>query len=226
MGGKKRYETSSDGLRKVCMKKVRFADNHEVIENQPAEPEANAPAPETSTATSARKRGRPKLAPEDISPLEQQEKRMKTAKEKFYEERFDLATKIIELHSRRAFDDHPSTVARLRQRLDARAERVVELQMDAERAEAEWELGRRVEAVERSAERKREREIEARDFWALLENLGEAHKDIGELHQQLESMQAAMHEARQEVHKVKLEAAEAKVAAAREAAKKAREREL
>ena len=140
--GTKRHQTSIDGLRKVFMKKVTFAEKDEVIEYHCAEPEADAQADETPTETLARKRGRPRLAPEELSPLEQKEKRMKTAKEKFYKEKSALASKVIKLHSCRAFDDHKSTVARLRVRLDARAERVVSLQMEAEEAEAEWELER------------------------------------------------------------------------------------
>ena len=157
------------------MKKVTFAEKDEVIEYHCAEPEADAQADETPTQTSARKRGRPRLAPEELSPLEQKEKRMKTAKEKFYQEKFALACKIIKLHSCRAFDDHKSTVARLRARLDARAERVVSLQMEAEEAEAEWELERRREALAR-----------AEAHAALSEEYSQALEKIEELFQALE----------------------------------------
>ena len=120
------------------MSKVNVAENSEVSEFNVSEESPQDDLPETTTKTLARKRGRPRLSPEVVSPLEQAEKRMKTAKEKFYSEKFGLACKIIELHCRRAFDDHASAVARLRQRLDARAERVVKLQMEAEAAERTW----------------------------------------------------------------------------------------
>ena len=169
------------------MKKVRFADNHEVIENQPAEPEANAPAPETSTATSARKRGRPKLAPEDISPLEQQEKRMKTAKDKYYSERHALACKIIELHRHRAFDDHASTVKRLYERLDARAKRVVDLQLEAEAAEAAWQYERKAEEVQRLKAHMAFLEKAASEEESREAALDDAYDVIQELNEELES---------------------------------------
>lgn len=124
------------------MSKVNVAENSEVSEFNVSEESSQDDLPETTTETLARKRGRPRLSPEVVSPLEQAEKRMKTAKEKFYSERHALACKIIELHCRRAFDDHASAVARLRQRLDARAERVVKLQMEAEAAERRWECER------------------------------------------------------------------------------------
>jgi hypothetical protein len=214
---------------KVCKKKVTIGKKYQAMDNQPVEPEAEAQGPEMPCQTLARKRGRPSGLKTVLSPLEQKEKRMKSAKEKFHEEKFALATKIIEFHCDRRFDDHASTVARLRQRLDDRAKRVVELQMDAERAEAEWDHARCVEAAEAA---------QAllgvyRANQALSEDLREAHTYIEELHQQLEKMQAAMHEAElesaDEVLKVRLEAHEAavaKLAVAREATKKAREHEL
>ena len=108
---------------------------------------------------------------------------MKTAKEKFYSEKHALACKIIELHCGRAFDDHPSTVARHRERLDARAVRVVELEQDAERAEAEWEVERRQEAAERAQTAAEDH----RAHVALLQDFLAASEHIEELHSELES---------------------------------------
>lgn len=233
VGGKKRHETSVDGTRKVCMKKVTFSEMIEVIEYEPAELGVEAGEPETPTKTLARKRGRPKLAPEEISPLEQQEKRMKSAKEKFYSEQFGLACKIIELHCRRAFDDHPSTVARLRERLDARAKGVVELQMDAERAETQWELARRVEAAKRR-QAEAEAKLEAAEKRvALCESLEriealceEAYERIEEQQIEIDVLEEEIDKLIEEMHGVEVKAAQAEVAAARKEAKKAREHEL
>ena len=140
--GRKRRETSSDGLRKVCKKKVTFGKKYQAMEHQHADPEAKAQAPETPAETLARKRRRPRLSREALLPLEQKEKRMKTATEKFYPEQFALACKIIDLHYRHAFHDHTSVVARLRERLENRAKGVVELQLAAEAAERSWECER------------------------------------------------------------------------------------
>ena len=137
------------GHRKVCKKKVTIGKKFQAMDNQPVEPEAEAQGPETTRETSARKRGRPPGLKEALSPLEQQEKQMKTAKEKYYSERHALACKIIDLHRHRAFDDHNSTVKRLYERLDARAKRVVGLQLEAEAAEAAWQYERKAEKVQR-----------------------------------------------------------------------------
>lgn len=171
------------GHRKVCKKKVTIGKKFQAMDNQPVEPEAEAQGPETTRETSARKRGRPPGLKEALSPLEQQEKQMKTAKEKYYSERHALACKIIDLHRHRAFDDHNSTVKRLYERLDARAKRVVGLQLEAEAAEAAWQYERKAEKVQRleaDVARCKKAASEAARHQAVLDGLLDLIKELEE----------------------------------------------
>ena len=114
------------GSRKVCMNRVTFADRDEVVvECNPDKPAAAAhrAEPSTETLTSpCRKRGRPKRIPEEVSPLEHKEKNMKSAAKAYHDELEALFTKVIEHHRKRDFDQWPSVVDRLRERLSQRAE--------------------------------------------------------------------------------------------------------
>ena len=175
------------GHRKVCKKKVAIGKKFQAMDNQLVEPEAEAQGPETPRETSARKRGRPPGLKEALSPLEQQEKRMKTAKEKYYSERHALACKIIELHRHRAFDDHASTVKRLYERLDARAKRVVDLQLEAEAAEAAWQYERKAEEVQRLKAHMAFLEKAASEEESREAALDDAYDVIQELNEELES---------------------------------------
>ena len=52
------------------MNMVTFSEADEVVEYIPAEPAAAAHRPESSPQTLTRRRGRPPLIPEELSPLE------------------------------------------------------------------------------------------------------------------------------------------------------------
>ena len=101
------------GTQRANKSKVTFNEKDEVKEYDPADPAAAAPPAETPPTSSAPKRGRPPKPVEVLTPLEQAEKRMKTAVHKYQEEKDALWKKVIELKGELAWMDHPSTVARL-----------------------------------------------------------------------------------------------------------------
>ena len=104
------------GTQRANKSKVTFSEKDEVEEYNPADPAAAAPPAEDPTrASSAPKRGRPPKPVEDLTPLEQAEKRMKTAVHKYQEEKFALLKKVGDLKGELAWMDHPSTVAHLGQ---------------------------------------------------------------------------------------------------------------
>ena len=119
---------------------------------------------------------------------------MKTAKEKYYSERHALACKIIELHRHRAFDDHASTVKRLYERLDARAKRVVDLQLEAEAAEAAWQYERKAEEVQRLKAHMAFLEKAASEEESREAALDDAYDVIQELNEELESKHSSHRE--------------------------------
>jgi hypothetical protein len=133
---------SGRGVHKVCMKKVTFSDTDEVREYNPEDTPADPLPPDPAEQTLAGKRGRPPKPVELLSPLQLSEKRMKTAEETYHGEKYAVFAKVIELKDRRAWDDHPSVVARLDERLDNQCRKVVELQLEWEARKREWELER------------------------------------------------------------------------------------
>ena len=137
----RRFASGRDS-RKVSMSTATVAEKSEVSEFNVSEDSPQDDLPETTTETSARKRGRPRLEPEVVSPLEQAEKRMKTAKAAHEKAQWALVNKVINLHATHAFYDHASVVARHHERLENLAKGVVELQLEAEAAERSWQCER------------------------------------------------------------------------------------
>ena len=178
------------GTQRANKSKVTFNEKDEVKEYDPADPAAAAPPAETPPTSSAPKRGRPPKPVEDLTPLEQAEKRMKTAVHKYQEEKDALFKKVIELKGELAWMDHPSTVARLNERLDKRCRALIELEEESEAATAAWEL-ERLEAKKEALVR----ELTVReDLCAALGELREAK----EAHECVQEQLEAEHEAHSE----------------------------
>ena len=187
------------GTQRANKSKVTFTEKDEVEEYNPADPAAAAPPAENPPTSSAPKRGRPPKPVEDLTPLEQAEKRMKTAVHKYQEEKFALLKKVGDLKGELAWMDHPSKVARLDERLDKRCRALIELEEESEAATAAWE-----------AERARER-VEAAERWlaqvqreeALNNELIEVKEALAGVQEQLEAEReahsAGMREAKQKV---------------------------
>ena len=135
------------GTQRANKSKVTFNEKDEVKEYNPADPAAAAPPAETPPTSSAPKRGRPPKPVEDLTPLEQAEKRMKTVVHKYQEEKFALLKKVGDLKGELAWMDHPSKVARLDERLDKRCRALIELEEESEAATAAWEAERARERV-------------------------------------------------------------------------------
>ena len=187
------------GTQRANKSKVTFTEKDEVEEYNPADPAAAAPPAEDPSTSSAPKRGRPPKPVEHTTPLEQAEKRMKSAVHKYQEEKFALSVKIGDLKGKLAWMDHPSTVARLDERLDKRCRALIELEEESEAATAAWELERareRVEALNREMAR-------GERHAALLRELIEAKEAHMGVQEQLEEERAAhsaeMHELRGKV---------------------------
>ena len=109
------------GTQRANKSKVTFSEKDEVVEYITADPAAAAPPAENPPTSSAPKRGRPPKPVEDVTPLEQAEKRMKTAVHKFQEEKFALLKKVGDMKGELAWMDHPSKVARLDERRGRRS---------------------------------------------------------------------------------------------------------
>ena len=187
------------GTQRANKAKVTFNEKDEVQEYIPADPAAAAPPAEDPSTSSAPKRGRPPKPKEHVTPLEQAEKRMKTAVHKYQEEKFALLKKIGDLKGELAWMDHPSKVARLDERLDKRCRALIELEEESEAATAAWEAERALERVE-VAERwlagvEREEALNNE----LIEVKEARHALQEQLEEEREAHSAGMHEAQRKV---------------------------
>jgi hypothetical protein len=187
------------GTQRANKSKVTFSEKDEVEEYNPADPAAAAPPAENPTASSAPMRGRPPKPVEDLTPLEQAEKRMKTAVHKYQEEKFALLKKVGDLKGELAWMDHPSTVARLDERLDKRCRALIELEEESEAATAAWEAERALERVEVAERWLAGVEREEALLLELIEVKEARHALQEQLEEEREAHSAGMHEAQRKV---------------------------
>ena len=187
------------GTQRANKSKVTFNEKDEVEEYIPADPAAAAPPAENPSTSSAPKRGRPPKPVEHVTPLEQAEKRMKTAVHKYQEEKFALLKKIGDLKGELAWMDHPSKVARLDERLDKRCRALIELEEESEAATAAWEAERALERVEVAERWLAGVEREEALLLELIEVKEARHALQEQLEEEREAHSAGMLEAKQKV---------------------------
>ena len=132
-------------------RRVKFSPVVEVVEylvdnvRDDLEDSSRSPSPEPKTSPpaiieSGQKRGRP-----PDTPLQQAEKRMKKAEEKYLSAKKALIEKRDQLRNEGAWFDEPSVVERLKERMHSRVLKVAELEL-------EWEERREEHVQARIAE--------------------------------------------------------------------------